>query len=112
MAHFLRISISLWRFTAVNNSKNVNKNSQLEQIRALSFVKNELELYLDTHPNCPAALEYYEKTVDELDALTKLYEGEVAPLTASGVNTAEGWTWIKTPWPWQYGNGAAKEERK
>ncbi len=96
----------------MNKSTNVNKNSLLEQIRALAFVKNELELYLDTHPSCPAALEYYEKTVDELDSLTALYEGEYSPLTAKGVRTDEGWTWISTPWPWQEGNGAQREAKK
>ncbi len=95
---------------AVNNHNNVNNTRQLEQIRALSFVKAELELYLDTHPTCPAALEYYEKTVDELTRLIAIYEGEHDPLTARGVRTDEGWTWINTPWPWQQGNGAVKED--
>ncbi len=96
----------------MNNGRNINKSSLLEEIRALSFVKTELELYLDTHPKCTQALEYYEKTVDELDSLRTMYEGEYDPLFAKGVRSDKGWTWINTPWPWQMGNGAFKEDKK
>ena len=92
------------------NNTNTAKNL-LEKIRALSFVKTELELYLDTHPKTQTALEYYAKTVDELSALTEDYESNYGPITASGVRVDKGWTWIETPWPWQEGNGAVKEEK-
>lgn len=72
-----------------------------EQIRALCFVKNELELYLDTHPDCKIALDYYYKTVAELKKLTEQYENTVGPLTAMGVMSPDKWTWVKEPWPWQ-----------
>ena len=97
---------------ALNNGVNVNNTSLSEQIKELSFVKTELELYLDTHPKCTAALDYYDKTVAELNALTERYENTVGPITAAGVKTQNGWTWIETPWPWQAGNGAVKEDDK
>ena len=68
----------------MNNSKNVNNNSLLDKIRAVSFVKDEITLFLDTHPNCAAALDYYDKTVSELQMLTEEYENTVGPLTAMG----------------------------
>lgn len=95
----------------MNNNGNNNGASLLEKIRALAFVKAELELYLDTHPTCKAALEYYAKTVDELTDLTDDYEDNYGPLCAGGVRTEKGWTWVDTPWPWQHGNGRAKEEK-
>lgn len=73
----------------------------LEQIRALGFVKAELELYLDTHPNCRTALDYYHRTLAELRRLTDEYENTTAPLRAEGVKDTEIWTWIDGPWPWQ-----------
>ena len=82
-------------------------NALLEEIRALSFVKVELELYLDTHPNCRTALDYYRKTVDALDELMIKYHNEKGPLRAEGVLTDDGWTWVSEPWPWQAGNGAS-----
>ena len=72
-----------------------------EQISALKFVKVELELYLDTHPNCQTALEYYQKTLAELDRLIERYENEHGPLTCAGVRSTDEWTWINGPWPWQ-----------
>ena len=72
-----------------------------EQIRALTFVLKELELYLDTHPGCRTALDYYYRTVTELRRLTEEYENTVGPLTSMGVMDTEGWTWVNTPWPWQ-----------
>ncbi len=72
-----------------------------EQIRALCFVKKELELYLDTHPDCRTALDYYHRTVAELDRLTEEYENTVGPLTSKGVVNTDRWTWVQEPWPWQ-----------
>ena len=43
----------------------------LGKIRALDFVKVELELYLDTHPSCRSALDYYYQTIDALREMTK-----------------------------------------
>lgn len=72
-----------------------------DQIRALTFVLKELELYLDTHPDCRIALDYYYRTVTELKRLTEQYENTVGPLKSCGVVDAERWTWVATPWPWQ-----------
>ncbi len=77
----------------------------LEEIRALSFVKTELELYLDTHQDCAVALDYYRQTVAALKKYTEEYERKHSPITASGTGTDGGWSWTKMPWPWQYGNG-------
>lgn len=82
-----------------------------EQIRALCFVKTELELYLDTHPTCPTALDYYYRTIRELDRLKEEYANTVGALTADQVITDDGWTWATTPWPWQQA-GDFKRERK
>ena len=75
--------------------------SLAEKIQKLSFVKAELELYLDTHPNCRTALDYYQKTLMELARLNEQYENEVGPITAAGVRSTDNWTWIGGPWPWQ-----------
>ena len=72
-----------------------------DKIRSLGFVKAELELYLDTHPDCRTALDYYYKTIAELKKLTDEYQNTVGPLTAMGVTDTEKWTWVDGPWPWQ-----------
>lgn len=77
-----------------------DKSALLEHIRSLGFVKVELELYLDTHPTCRAALDYYYKTLEALKSATELYESMYGPLTAAGNVSAEKWEWVSTPWPW------------
>ena len=94
------------RIPGENYIASLNGDALLEEIRALGFVKVELELFLDTHPGCQTALDYYHKTLEALRALTEKYESTVGPLTASGVTNTERWTWVDSPWPWQKGNGA------
>ena len=83
------------------DSKAMLAGDLADKIRSLGFVKVELELYLDTHPNCRTALDYYYKTLDELKKLTEEYENKVGPLTSAGVVDADSWTWVVGPWPWQ-----------
>ncbi len=80
-----------------------------EQIRALCFVKTELELYLDTHPKCRTALDYYYMTVEELKRLTEEYENTVGPLTAMGNVSTTEWNWVDGPWPWQQAGDFVRE---
>ena len=82
-----------------------------EQIRALGFVKAELELYLDTHPHCKTALDYYYKTIQELRRLVEEYENTVGPLTAMGNMSTEHWHWVDGPWPWQQAGDFMREVR-
>ena len=74
----------------------------LKRIQELSFVKTETELYLDGHPDCVAALEYYKEVVKELRALMDEYEGTSGPIRAEN-EMGDGWSWINKPWPWQIG---------
>lgn len=80
-----------------------------EQIRALTFVAKELELYLDTHPMCRTAIDYYNQTLAELKRLTEQYQNTVGPLTAPGVTDTERWTWVDGPWPWQQAGDFMRE---
>ena len=53
----------------------------LDKIRAVGFAMHEAALFLDTHPDCPAALDYFTEARDELARLTAEYEGSFGPLT-------------------------------
>ncbi len=77
----------------------MNKAELYKKIMQLSFVKTELELFLDTHPDCRTSLDYYHRIVDEYNLLLEEYEGKFGPLTAAA-NVGEKWNWIKGPWPW------------
>ena len=95
----------------INNGAAHNQNGRsgssapssdaLRAIQELCFVKAELELYLDTHPDCKTALDYYHKTVDALDKLMAEYQAKGTPIVAMGSVDSNHWNWIKGPWPWQ-----------
>ena len=73
----------------------------LSRIMERSFVQQELELYLDTHPDCRAALDYYERVCDELGTLMEQYQTAYGPIIAAGGDNTDGWAWVKHSWPWQ-----------
>ena len=78
----------------------MNKAELLRRIQELSFACVESELFLDTHPDCMAALDFFKKTKAELEMATEEYENKYGPLTAKGVMGGK-WSWIDGPWPWQ-----------
>ena len=82
----------------------MNKAALLRKIQELCFQKTESELFLDTHPDCRGALDFYKRTVAELDTALAEYNNKYAPLSADAV-VGDRWTWIDTPWPWQMENG-------
>ena len=74
-------------------------NELLKKIQAIAFAKVETELYLNSHPECSSALEYYKELCEEYDTLVALYENTVAPLTHESA-AKDSWKWVDTPWPW------------
>ena len=91
---------------------NLTKEALMRKVQELSFAKVDTELYLDTHPGCKTAIDYYHRTVDALDALIEEYENTVGPITARGVVSDEEWTWTNSPWPWHNGTEANGNSRR
>ena len=98
---------------AYNNSYNGNsriggngcgctdeRKALLDQIRAYDFAMIETSLYLDAY-ECKDALAYFNKVSQKAKELKKKYESQYGPLTLSGVNCENGWTWVDAPWPWE-----------
>lgn len=85
----------------------MNREELMNKIHALSFALTETQLFLDTHPDCRNALDYYRRLVDELDVAMTEYQNKYAPLFADAT-AADRWNWTDTPWPWQ-NNGNMKE---
>lgn len=79
---------------------NMGKEALLKKIQALSFVKVETELYLDTHPDSKAALDYYRDILSQLDEAMTEYQNKYGPLFAEGV-VGDRWSWVEGAWPWQ-----------
>ena len=73
----------------------------LQDIQIIAFVVKDTQLFLDTHPACESALDYFKYYKNLLTALTEEYEDKFGPLTVYGVDTKDGWSWINEPWPWE-----------
>lgn len=78
------------------------KRKLLRQIQVYAFAVNEAALYLDTHTGDSAALHYYDQYRNLLEQATACYEEHYGPLTMYGVESADSWTWVTDPWPWEF----------
>lgn len=83
--------------------------TQMEQyklyqwIHMVSFAVNDINLYLDTHPEDKDALEYfnhYRKL--RTQALTE-YSEKFGPLTIDTATPEGKWLWATQPMPWEGG---------
>lgn len=79
------------------------KQALLSDIAKLSFAQHDTVLYLDTHPEDTAALDYYNYTGGLLREAQAKFIAEYGPLTERQVNSSEYFTWVDGKWPWEGG---------
>ncbi len=88
-----------------NIARRYNNNSKDElmcQIQQASFAAYDLQLYLDTHPDCAEALELYTKLNATVASLKQDYENAYGPLRAANSPCDTPFKWADTcyEWPW------------
>ena len=74
------------------------REAMLKKLSAYQFTLWEMHLYLDTHPWDLQMVEAYGKASAKYKAICKEYEEQFCPLT---VSKAQGFEWLKGPWPWE-----------
>ena len=79
----------------------MERQQLLDSLRAAQFAMHEMVLYLDTHPNDTEALKKFDAYRLRYKELSKQNEREYGPLTATGDFGANGFSWVKNPWPWE-----------
>lgn len=79
----------------------MNREKLMREIQEVSFALVDLNLFLDSHPDCKVALDYFKDMQIKYAELTADYEMEFGPLTAFDTNTEQGWAWVMGPWPWE-----------
>lgn len=77
------------------------RSALLKEIQAEDFAVYEAALYLDGHPQCRKALEYYCIHKKEAKALRDRYESLFGPLCHYGNADGNCWRWVSSPWPWE-----------
>jgi spore coat protein JB len=75
------------------------RDKQLYKIMALSFAINDLNLYLDLHPDNKEVFDLFKRYVQEKECLTKDYVKLYGPLEINET-TGNKFNWIDSPWPW------------
>lgn len=84
----------------------MTREALLRKIQELSFAKDELILFLDTHKDSRKALEAFYRYREELREAVEEYEGKYGPLSHDGV-MGEKYSYLDGGWPWY--TGAEKE---
>ncbi len=72
----------------------------MREIQNLAFAKDEAILFLDTHPECTNAMNYYRDVIHELDMRMEEYQNKYAPIYHEG-SVGDDWRWARGAWPWQ-----------
>lgn len=73
----------------------------LKKIKQYDFTLKELNLYLDTHPNCRRGLAMFAKYKKLREEAVKEYNDKFGPLTPEQNQNLQRWAWIDDPWPWE-----------
>lgn len=107
---FIRGNLFPDLYNFYKNPKPYNVNPANEQaemltnIDAYAFALNELNLYLDLHPNDQNMIALYNQYVSQYQAYKNEYARKYGNLDTTMVNIDKNkWTWVDEPWPWQGG---------
>jgi len=80
---------------------NPEERKLMKRIQMLGFALYDTQLYLNTHPDDPNALNYFRKTQRLYNMAVDEYSQKFGPLNIATANIKNKWTWIDKPWPWQ-----------
>ena len=69
-------------------------------ITKVSFAMDDTRLYLDTHPNCMEALEYFKKPQMIRHQLIKEYTERFGPVYSYNIGDSDSWHWNHGSFPW------------
>lgn len=91
-------------FMNVVNKGNLT-GTALGELMALDFVIKELNLYLDTHKDDTEAFAMLKKMISLYDEGRERYIRKYGPITVRDLKYAEHFSWLQSPWPWEYQDG-------
>ena len=75
----------------------------MQKIQEIDFAIIDLNLFLDTHPNCKDALELFTKLAATSRSLKSDYQRKYGPLYAANSENSTPFAWVHDDykWPWQ-----------
>ena len=84
----------------------LSQSQLLDYIHVVSFAVNDITLFLDSHPEHPEALAYFQEHSKLRNAALRECARRFGPLTIDTANEASSnsWEWIHQKWPWEGGH--------
>lgn len=82
----------------------MEREKLMKVITQASFAMDDARLFLDTHPNCKEAMEYFENAKKVRKKAWKMYTENFGPLSMYESDGDDCWEWNKGPMPWKGGN--------
>ncbi len=82
-------------------ANNNDKHRMLNDIGIVDFTLTELMLYLDTHPTCREAMEYFNHYARIKNKMVKDFSMMYYPLTKDHAESSTEWRWGCAPLPWE-----------
>lgn len=84
---------------------NCEREELLYKIMAYDFAGNDLNLYLDLHPEDQEVYHKFQSYIRKSLDLKEEYAKKYGPLTLNQVS-ASSYEWMKNPWPWDKTGGS------
>ncbi len=76
------------------------REAKLYNVMCYSFAINDMNLYLDTHPEDRSALKYLEELIEEEKKVKEEYINLYGPLDICDTK-GNTFKWVDSPWPWE-----------
>ncbi|MBD5095530.1 MAG: spore coat protein CotJB [Lachnospiraceae bacterium] len=80
---------------------NMNKKELFNFISQVSFMLDDITLFLNTHPDCEDAISAYNQFKEMRREAVFEYTENYGPLNRYDVNACNYWDWVNKPWPWE-----------
>ena len=74
----------------------------LSRIATCDFILTETALFLDTHPDCSEALDFYRKHLEMRKKAAEEYTEKYGMLRHEDYIGQNKWQWTEGPWPWEF----------
>lgn len=82
-----------------------DRDAKLLNVMQYEFAINDLNLYLDVHPNDKYALNEFNRLVEEVEKVKEEYVKLYGPLEVCD-NIFDKFKWIDNPWPFEDDGGS------
>ncbi len=80
---------------------NMSKKELFDFINQVSFMLDDITLFLNTHADCEEALAAYCEYKELRKEACMEYTEKYGPLNKYDVNVCNYWDWVNKPWPWE-----------